>query len=69
MYAGVVDQLTSPDHARDLWHHWEEPRVAWYQGGHVSFLWQREVRAIIHEALIASSMVPRKPLELAATAA
>jgi hypothetical protein len=69
MYAGVVDQLTSPDHARDLWHHWEEPRVAWYQGGHVSFLWQREVRAIIHEALCTSGMVPRKPLELAATAA
>jgi hypothetical protein len=69
LYAGVVDQLTSPDHARDLWHHWGEPRVAWYQGGHVSFLWQREVRALIHEALSTSGMVPRKPLELATTAA
>jgi len=69
MYAGVVDQLTSPDHARDLWHHWGEPRVTWYQGGHISFLWQREVRAIIDEALSTSGMVPRKPLELAATAA
>jgi hypothetical protein len=69
LYAGVADQLTSPDHARDLWVHWEEPRVAWYQGGHVSFLWQREVRAIVHEALSTSGMVPRKPLELAATAA
>jgi len=69
MYAGVVDRLTSPDHARDLWHHWEEPRVTWYQGGHVSFLWQREVRATIHEALSTSGMVPRKTLELAATTA
>jgi hypothetical protein len=69
LYAGVVDQLTSPDHARDLWHHWGEPRVAWYQGGHVSFLWQREVRALIHEALSTSGMVPRKPLELATTTA
>jgi hypothetical protein len=68
LYAGVADQLASPDHARDLWHHWEEPRVAWYQGGHVSFLWQREVRAIIHEALCTSGMVPREPLEIAATA-
>ena len=65
LYAGLVDQLTSPDHARDLWHHWEEPRVAWYQGGHVSFLWQKEVREIVLEAVCAANMGTAAPLELA----
>jgi hypothetical protein len=57
LFAGVADQLTTPDHARDLWLHWGEPRVAWYQGGHVSFLWQSEVRELIHEALITSGLI------------
>jgi hypothetical protein len=57
LFAGVADQLTTPDHARDLWLHWGEPRVAWYQGGHVSFLWQSEVRELIHEALVTSGLI------------
>jgi len=69
LYAGLADQLASPDHARDLWHHWDEPRVAWYQGGHISFLWQREVREIINEALNSSGLVQQEPLELATTVA
>jgi len=56
LYAGLADQLTTPDHAGDLWHHWGEPRVAWYQGGHVSFLWQREVRELVSEALTCSGL-------------
>jgi hypothetical protein len=60
LFAGISDQLTSPDHAQDLWNHWEQPRVAWYQGGHVSFLWQREVRELIYEALETSGLVRRR---------
>jgi hypothetical protein len=66
LYAGLVDQLTTPDHASDLWHHWGEPRVAWYQGGHVSFLWQREVRELVSEALSDSGLVG-PPAKLAAS--
>jgi len=68
LFAGLVDQLTSPDHARDLWHHWEEPRVAWYQGGHVSFLWQKEVREIVLEALHPAGMAAGTRLQLAESA-
>ena len=50
MYAGVVDQLISPDHARDLWRHWEEPRIVWYPGSHVSFLFENEVTDLLDEA-------------------
>jgi pimeloyl-ACP methyl ester carboxylesterase len=58
VYAGLADQLTSPEQARDLWRHWGQPRAAWYQGGHVSFLWQPEVRDLIHEALLTSGLIP-----------
>jgi dienelactone hydrolase len=69
LYAGVADQLTTPDHARDLWRHWDEPRVAWYQGGHVSFLWQPEVRDLIHEALITSGLIQPQLAAFATNAA
>jgi dienelactone hydrolase len=69
LYAGIVDQLASPDHMRDLWLHWEQPRVEWYQGGHVSFLWQSEVRDILLEALGRSGDVAQDGLDLAATTA
>ncbi len=50
MYAGLGDRLAGPAHARELFDHWEGPRAGWYQGGHVSFLWEREVERIVREA-------------------
>jgi dienelactone hydrolase len=62
LYAGVADRLAPPDHALDLWHHWDRPRCEWYQGGHVSFLWERNVRDLLQEALTASGLAsPPKP--------
>jgi hypothetical protein len=61
LYAGVADRLAPPDHALDLWHHWDRPRFEWYHGGHVSFLWERDVRDLLEEAFTASGMaLPRK---------
>jgi dienelactone hydrolase len=62
LYAGVADRLAPPDHALDLWHHWDHPRCEWYQGGHVSFLWERNVRDLLQEALTASGLAspPRR---------
>ncbi len=50
VYGAVGDRLTSPDHTRDLWRHWGRPRVAWYHGSHVSFLWEPDVKALLEEA-------------------
>lgn len=58
LYAGLADGLASPDHARDLWLHWGRPRMAWYPGGHVSFLWERTVRNLLEEALDSSGLMP-----------
>lgn len=61
LYAGLADRLASPDHARELWHHWERPRAVWYRGSHVSFLWEEKVEALLIEALAASGLLPRVP--------
>jgi hypothetical protein len=45
-----VDRLTPPDHARDLWLHWDRPRAHFYQGGHVSFFFEPGVRQILRDA-------------------
>jgi len=58
LYAGVEDRLTSPDQARDLWKHWGQPHMEWYDGSHVSFVWERKVKALIREALKGTGMLP-----------
>ncbi|MDH3211193.1 MAG: hypothetical protein OEM05_01800 [Myxococcales bacterium] len=59
LYAGLADHLAPTDHARDLWLHWERPRVVWYHGSHVSFLWEPEVEALVREAVTATGLTPR----------
>lgn len=57
LFAGVADRLVPPCDVSALWRHWERPRLAWYEGGHVSFRWERTVRGLLHEALDASGLV------------
>ncbi len=59
LYAGVADRLAAPEHALDLWRHWDEPRLAWYQGSHLSFLWERSVTALLREALVDCGLLAR----------
>lgn len=62
LYAGRVDQLAPPAQARALWRHWDRPRIAWYDGGHVSFLWEDTVEQLILEALRRGGLIEaRRP--------
>jgi hypothetical protein len=56
LYAGLGDRLAHPEHARELWRHWEEPRLDWYPGGHVSFLFERRAHELVRDALAASGL-------------
>jgi hypothetical protein len=58
VYAGTADRLATPDHARDLWEHWERPRIAWFEGSHVSFFLEAEVRELVRSALAETGMLP-----------
>jgi hypothetical protein len=56
LFAGYGDRLAFPDQARRLWEHWEKPRISWYSGNHMGFLWSPQVRAFLGESLAASGL-------------
>jgi len=62
VFAGTSDTLAPPGHALDLWRHWGEGNLSWYQGGHVSFFLEPAVRSTLSAALAASGLLahPRR---------
>jgi hypothetical protein len=58
IFAGVADRVVPAAEANSLWHHWERPRVAWYQGTHRAFLGTPEGRTFIATTLRAAAVAP-----------
>ena len=56
LFGGSVDRLVPPDQVRDLWEHWERPRICWFEGSHMSYRSEAGVRALIAEALSESGL-------------
>ena len=54
VFAGYGDRLATTQQARLLWEHWERPRISWYAGNHVGYLWSRQVGDFLGESLAAS---------------
>lgn len=65
LFGAAADLLVPPELVRDLWRHWDRPRIVWYQGGHVTFRFHPEVPALVEGALRESGLVPA-PATLAA---
>jgi dienelactone hydrolase len=59
IFGAVADRLVPPDQVRDLWDHWERPRIVWYPGAHVTFQRDRQVRRLVRDALDESELAPR----------
>jgi hypothetical protein len=57
IFGAVGDRLVPPDQVRDLWLHWERPRIVWYQGGHVSFRAHAAVRRLVRDGLHEAGLV------------
>jgi dienelactone hydrolase len=57
IFAGIGDRLALAEQAAALWRRWEEPRIAWYPGNHVGYLWSGEVARCLGEALTESGFV------------
>jgi hypothetical protein len=66
LYAGVGDRLAAPEHALALWRHWQKPRLHWYEGSHVSFLWESETKALVREALETTGLLAGRRRKAAA---
>ncbi|HVC71542.1 MAG TPA: alpha/beta hydrolase [Acidimicrobiales bacterium] len=56
IFAGYGDRLAFPQQARMLWEHWDKPRISWYSGNHVGYLWSRQVEAFLGESLSAAGL-------------
>ncbi|MDF1830997.1 MAG: hypothetical protein P1U52_01515 [Porticoccaceae bacterium] len=54
IYAGVLDRLVHPAEPLGLWEHWDRPAIEWYQGNHMTFARDKNVRTFIDNALDAS---------------
>jgi dienelactone hydrolase len=57
IFAAVADRLVPADQPRDLWRHWGEPRIEWYQGGHITFRAHAGVRQLVVESLRGAGLV------------
>jgi hypothetical protein len=51
IFAGLGDRLVPAAQVRDLWRHWERPRIVWYPGGHVTFRLHPAVDRLVFDAL------------------
>jgi dienelactone hydrolase len=51
IFGATADRLVTPDQVRDLWRHWEEPEIVWYNGGHVTFGSERDVWSSVDRTL------------------
>ena len=58
IFGGTADRLVPADGVQQLWRHWGRPRLEWYHGSHVSFGWERRVRALLLEALERTGLLP-----------
>jgi hypothetical protein len=56
IFGAVADRLVPAEQVRDLWRHWDRPRIVWYQGGHVTFRWHRAVRELIESTLAGAGL-------------
>jgi len=57
LFAGIGDRMSTSRQARRLWEHWEQPRMAWYSGGHVGFFFAGQISAFVEDALTSSGLV------------
>jgi len=58
LYAGLGDRMSTPVQAYRLWEHWDRPRIAWYPGNHVGYLWSGDVQRFVRQSLTDAEFVP-----------
>jgi hypothetical protein len=63
IFAGLGDRMSTFGHAHRLWLHWDRPRLATYDGGHVGFFFSGAVSEFVKEALAESRLTPSSARE------
>jgi pimeloyl-ACP methyl ester carboxylesterase len=63
--AGLVDRLVDPvEQVAPLWHHWQEPNIYWYPGGHIGYVVRRDVRWFVDAAFISRGVFHRETVRV-----
>ena len=57
IFAGLGDRMAVPTQAQALWEHWDEPRIRWFPGNHVGYLWSSKVAAFV-DGVLRDAAVP-----------
>lgn len=52
IFAGKVDSITPRAQTEMLLKHWGNPKMHWFDGGHVSFFWNKSVETFVGNALL-----------------
>ncbi len=58
MFAATGDQFVPIEQINALWQHWQQPKISWCTGGHVSALMQKAPRTLIDEAIAKTLCAP-----------
>jgi dienelactone hydrolase len=61
LFGGLADRMVPRRQVRALWEHWGRPRLAWYNGSHLSFVREREVARLLREAFAKLGGVAPEP--------
>ena len=51
LFGAIADRIVPAAQVRDLWEHWDQPRIEWYPGAHVTFRAHPGVSELIHDGL------------------
>ena len=51
IFAGLADRWIRPGNVKTLWEHWDKPAICWYQGSHLSYAFEPDVRHFVHDAI------------------
>lgn len=60
IFAGLVDRWVRPGNVHELWRHWGKPAICWYDGSHLSFNLEPDVRRFVDDRFRAWGLLPRR---------
>jgi len=56
IFGAIADQLVPAEQVRDLWRHWDEPRIEWFPGAHLTMGLHPGVARLLAETLSANGL-------------
>ncbi len=51
IFAGTGDRMSPPEQAIELWKHWREPEIRWFDVNHTAFMWNTDINDFVRSCL------------------